>query len=113
MALIHSTDNEAIVGMKHRRQGFLEVCFWRYSGNFPAYQIKFGHSLVNSKQFYLIIGKEAHSTSRPNFYHTMSMYSTCDPKSNETEREGLMDDNLLSPTQSFKSQKLSRPSNGK
>ena len=61
----------------------------------------------------LFLGKRELNNSRPNFYHTMSMYSTCDPKSNETEREGLMDDNLLSPTQSFKSQKLSRPSNGK
>merc|ERR1719367_2312556 len=57
-------------------------------------------------------GKRELHSSRPNFYHTMSMYSTYDSKNNDRMgRTESVEDTLLSPTKPTKDNRFPKYSN--
>ena len=60
------------------------------------------------------LGKRELHSSRPNFYHTMSMYSTCDSKNvDRMGRTESVEDTLLSPTKPTKDNRFPKYSNSK
>ena len=60
------------------------------------------------------LGKRELHSSRPNFYHTMSMYSTCDSKNDDRMgRTESVEDTLLSPTKPTKDNRFPKYSSSK
>ena len=82
------------------------------STNWIYYESNFDEFTLNLSWIDSCLGKRELHSSRPNFYHTMSMYSTCDSKNvDRMGRTESVEDTLLSPTKPTKDNRFPKYSN--